>query len=73
MKLKPSRKRRRKLPPNCYRVYFHDEAPSIGCGWRMVQLESIGRKWAKIREVATGTPVRLPARVWPTFKAQPVN
>jgi hypothetical protein len=58
------RKRRRKLPPNCWRICLDSEAPRIGSGWRQVQLLSSGRKWARIRELATDRTVRLPARTW---------
>jgi hypothetical protein len=60
------RRRKRKLPPNTFRVYFQDEAPRLGAGWRLVELLTIGRKWATFREVATGTRARLRKAEWLT-------
>jgi hypothetical protein len=58
------RRRRKRLPAGALRAYFHDEAPRIGCGWRLVLPLKIGRKWARIQEFATGVCVRLPVKVW---------
>lgn len=61
----PKKRRRRKpLPPNTFRVFFESEAPSIGSGWRLVQLTSLGRKWARCRALTTGRTARLPKAVW---------
>jgi hypothetical protein len=30
------------------KIYFEDEAPRIGCGWRIVSVQ-IGRKWVRVR------------------------
>lgn len=30
------------------KIYFEDEAPRIGCGWRLVAV-TIGRKWIRVR------------------------
>lgn len=46
------------------RVYFRDEAPAIGCGWRGIELLDMGWKWARIRERSTGTVVRMLAKNW---------
>lgn len=40
-------------------VYFQDEAPRIGCGWRRCNV-MIGRKWIRITERATGKRAKLP-------------
>ena len=40
------------------RVYFEDEAPRIGAGWRTVFI-TFGWKWARIRCKASGRGVRL--------------
>lgn len=58
------RKRRKPLPANTLRVYFQDEAPHIGAGWRLIELVSLGHKWAKLRDVSTDTRARLPRAVW---------
>lgn len=42
-------------------VYFMDEAPRIGCGWRRCHLR-IGPKWVRFEECATGKAVRLERR-----------
>lgn len=34
-------------------VYFQDEAPKIGCGWRRCDIE-ITRNWIRATERATG-------------------
>lgn len=39
-------------------IYFHDEAPRIGCGWRRCIIK-IGSVWTVITEKATGKRVRL--------------
>jgi hypothetical protein len=51
------------------RVCFEDEAPAIGSGWRGVTIESVGPKWARIRETATGTPAKLRRAVWDVLHA----
>ncbi|RPJ36854.1 MAG: hypothetical protein EHM35_07395 [Planctomycetaceae bacterium] len=57
-------RRRKKIPPNTWRICLNEEAPRIGTGWRFVQLMSAGRKWARIRELATDRTARLPAETW---------
>jgi hypothetical protein len=61
------RGRRLPLPEGTLRVYLRDEAPPIGSGWRLVLLESLGPKWARIRDVTSGVGVRLAADVWKTL------
>lgn len=48
-------------------IYLHDEAPRIGCGWRKVEVISIGHKWAIIRY--HGTRARLKRAVWDAVSA----
>ncbi len=55
--------RKRRPKADC-RIYFGDEAPAIGCGWRGVTIRKLGRKWAHIMETATGTRARLRLEVW---------
>lgn len=43
-------------------VYFQDEAPRIGCGWRRCDVK-IDRVWIRIRERATGRRAKLPKRL----------
>lgn len=47
-----------------HRVYFMDECPVIGCGWRGILLRKLGWKWAYITEVSTGQRARLKVPVW---------
>lgn len=67
------RRRRKALPSGCYRICFHDEAPRFGCGWRTIHLVKKGPKWCRLREVSTGTVVRLPARIWPVLKPTQIS
>ena len=57
------RRRRKKLPPGTLRVQFEDEAPRIGNGHRLVTVE-LGRKWARVHDVATGVNAKLPLTMW---------
>ncbi len=45
------------------RIHFNDEAPRIGSGWRKVEV-SIGRKWVKVRCVATGKLAKFSKIQW---------
>jgi len=40
------------------RVYFEDEAPRIGAGWRTVHA-TLGPKWARLRCAASGRGVKI--------------
>lgn len=44
--------------------FFQDEAPRIGCGMRRCSIK-LGRKWARVRELATGRTSRIPVSVVP--------
>lgn len=55
------RKRRRKAD---VRVFFHDEVPQIGSGWRGVTIKQVGYKWAHLTETGTETNFRLPISKW---------
>jgi hypothetical protein len=44
------------------RIYFEDECPRIGCGWRTVHIRK-GRKWGYITDVASGRRQRVKLRV----------
>ncbi len=46
------------------RVFFHDEAPKIGSGWRRVLVISVGPKWAKIKGYYSPRATRLKRSVW---------
>jgi len=50
----PRRRKRAEM-----RVYFQDEVPAIGCGWRFIDIVQRGRKWIRIKEHATGRTARL--------------
>ena len=41
------------------KIFFHDEAPRIGCGWRWVEAR-IGRKWVRLRD-HQGRTARFPS------------
>lgn len=43
------------------RVYFHDEAPRIGCGWRLVSVK-VGREW--VRLASRGGRAKLTKSAW---------
>lgn len=58
------RPRARRRPRPQRRVYFEDEAPSLGAGWRGVDVVSVGRKWVRLRSPFTGRRARLPRPVW---------
>lgn len=49
-------------------VYFQDEAPRIGCGWRRCDV-IVGRKWIRIIERATGRKAKLPMFLYVGQKA----
>lgn len=40
------------------RLYFEDEAPQIGCGWRVVNV-TVGRKWVRVSVPANGARARF--------------
>lgn len=41
------------------RLFFEDEAPRIGAGWRKVHVK-VGRKWVVFRDTASDARARLP-------------
>lgn len=43
------------------RLFFEDECPRIGSGWRTVVVK-LGYKWAFFTDVATHTRTRLPVK-----------
>jgi hypothetical protein len=45
------------------RLYFEDEAPRIGSGWRTVHV-TLGWKWARLRCAASGRGTRLKREVF---------
>lgn len=44
-------------------VFFQDEAPRIGCGWRKIEVVQKGYKWVRV-SYQGGQCVRLKRRVW---------
>lgn len=40
------------------KIYFEDEAPRIGCGWRRVTVK-VGRKWARITFIDRTVRVKI--------------
>ncbi len=57
-------KRKRQRYATGTRVYFFDEVPVIGSGWRTVEVIKSGRKWTRIEEISTGRTARLSTEVW---------
>lgn len=50
-------------------LYFEDEAPRIGCGWRLVKVLKIGRKWVRLEAAASGRRVKLPRHIYEVIAA----
>lgn len=50
-----------------YHVYLEDEAPRIGCGWRLVEAV-VGYKWARLTETSTNHKQRLRRSTWDQLK-----
>lgn len=48
-------------------VYFEDEAPRIGAGWRLVYAK-IGRKWVRLVEHGSGHRTKLSRKTFNTLK-----
>jgi len=63
MKSLVSRRKRQRYAAGV-RVYFFDEAPAIGTGYRTVEVHKSSRKWTRIEEISTGRTARLPTEVW---------
>jgi hypothetical protein len=59
---------RRKRKQADLRVYFGDEVPRIGCGWRGIDIVTLGRKWVRIKELGSGRAARLKRPVWDQLK-----
>jgi len=51
------------------RIYFEDEAPRIGMGWRTVAVK-VGRKWLHLTCAASGRTQRLPVSMLQKLKPQ---
>jgi len=43
---------------------LEDQCPRIGCGRRGITILSIGPKWARFKETATGRTGKLAKRDW---------
>lgn len=54
-------------------VYFQDQAPRIGSGWRGINVVTLGRKWVRIESHASGKTARLSLRVWNALLASKAN
>lgn len=50
-----------------FHVYFEDEAPRIGAGWRIVQA-SIGYKWVKLKAPTADRGTKIKRSVWDTLR-----
>lgn len=48
------------------RLYFHDEAPNIGCGWRRVEVR-VGTNKVRVRCPSTGRKARMARPVFDTL------
>lgn len=45
------------------RIFLHDEAPRIGCGWRTVTV-MLGRKWVRLVDERTLARCRMMGSLW---------
>lgn len=54
-----------------YRVYLHDELPTIGSGHRTLYVDRVGRLWASLRCPFTLVGARLRLSVWESLKPTP--
>ena len=52
-----------------YRVYFEDEAPTIGCGWRPV-IARIGYKWVHVKDPNAERGKKIPREVWDKLRKE---
>lgn len=50
-------------------IYFQDEAPRLGCGWRRCAVK-VGRKWVRLVERATGYRQKLPLKTFAQLTRQ---
>lgn len=53
-------------------VCLHDEAPSIGCGWRSVTFH-VGNKHVRLRDPNTNKTNRIPRKVFDEIAAHAVR
>lgn len=51
-------------------MFFHDEVPAVGSGWRGVTIRKEGHKWAHLTETGTQTNFRLPLEKWQEMRKQ---
>ncbi len=42
------------------RIFLHDEAPRIGCGWRLVSVK-VGRDWVRLASIAGRAKIKKAA------------
>lgn len=52
------------------RVFFHDEWPALGSGWRKVQIVSKGWKWVTIRSPYKASRKRFTRKQWSEMAKQ---
>ena len=52
-----------------YRVYFEDECPAIGAGWRLV-MAKIGYKWVHVKTPGAGRGTRISRKMWDKLRKQ---
>ncbi len=52
---------------NRYRVYFEDEAPRIGAGWRPVEA-TVGYKWVKLKTPGADRGTKIKRSVWDNLR-----
>jgi hypothetical protein len=51
-----------------YRVNLYDEAPNIGCGWRIVNVVKRGWKWVLVADKSSGKRKKFPAKQWKSIE-----
>jgi hypothetical protein len=52
-----------------FRVYFEDEAPTIGSGWRPV-IAKIGYKWVHVRDPNAQRGKKIKRDVWDKLRKE---
>lgn len=57
------------MNPERYRVYFEDECPSIGAGWRPV-VARIGYKWVHIKTPGAERGTKIKRLVWDKLRKE---
>jgi hypothetical protein len=49
---------------NKLHIYFKDEVPRIGSGWRYIVVDKLGWKWVTIRDPHSHRKARIRRSLW---------